>query len=150
HCKRIVARNPAFAVALLRHTRPEPRHYGGSKLEPWFELLDEWSVFDFVWEDEHRGAPPLGEPIAHWFGRIVRDEVPASKRTLEMFAKLVPRLQKEDVPLPLSVTGRYRADEIDVDVLEACLTLGIKVDDPPANSSITFSGWLSANPDHPL
>ena len=39
-CKRIVARSPAFAVALLRHTRPEPRYYGESKLGPWFELLE--------------------------------------------------------------------------------------------------------------
>ncbi len=96
HCKRIVARNPAFAVALLRHTRPEARHYGESKLGPWFELLEEWGVLDYLWQDEHRGAPPLGEPIAHWFARIVHDEVPAPERTLEMLEKLAPRLRGED------------------------------------------------------
>jgi hypothetical protein len=84
HCKRIVARNPAFAVALLRHTRPEPRYYGESKLGPWFELFEEWGVLDYLWEDELRGAPPLGEPIAHWFGRIIRDDIPAPTRTLDM------------------------------------------------------------------
>jgi hypothetical protein len=151
HCQRIVARNPAFAIALLRHTRPEPRYYGESKLGPWFELLEEWDVIDFLWDDGHRGAPPLGEPIAVWFGRIVRDEIPAPQRTLEMLEKLAQRLKSENVPLPLSLRGRHhRSDDIDIDVLEACLTLGIKVEDPPQGVSVTFSGWLSANVDHRL
>jgi hypothetical protein len=150
HCKRIVDRNPAFAVALLRHTRPEPRHYGESKLGPWFDLLDEWGVFEYLWEDEHNGAPPLGEPIAHWFGRIVRDAVPAPRRTLEMLQKLAPRLKKENVPLPLSVGERYHTTTIDIDVLEACFVLEIKVADPPPEFTVTFSGWLSAEVDHPL
>ncbi len=150
HCKRIVARNPAFAVALLRHTRPEPRYYGESKLGPWFDLLEEWGVFEYLWEDEHNGAPPLGEPIADWFGRIVRDDVPAPRRTLEMLEKLTPRLKKENVPLPLAINQRYGSGTIDIDVLEACLVLGIKVADPPAEFTVTFNGWLSANVDHPL
>lgn len=150
HCKRIVARNPAFAVALLRHTRPEPRYYGESTLGPWFELLEEWGVFAYLWEDEHQGAPPLGEPVAHWFGRIVRDAVPAPKRTLEMLEKLAPRLRKGRIPLPLAAAQRYGANAIDVDVLEACLTFGITVDDPPSGFSVTFNGWLNANVDHPL
>src|SRR5262249_57430312 len=51
-CKRLVSRNPAFATALLRHTRPEPRYWGESKLGPWFDLLEEWGAFDFLWEDD--------------------------------------------------------------------------------------------------
>jgi hypothetical protein len=148
HCKRIVERNPGFAVALLRHTRPETRYYGESKLGPWFELIEEWDVFAYLWEDERQGAPPLGEPIAHWFGRIVRDETPAPKRTLEMLDKLAPRLKREKIPLPLSVAGRHSANAVDIDVLEACLVLGIKVDDPPAGFSVTFAAWLSADVDH--
>ena len=131
HCKRIVARNPAFAVALLRHTRPEPRYYGDSKLGPWFELLEEWGVLEFLWNDTHQGAPPLGEPIAGWFSHIVRDQIPAPRRTLEMLEKLAPRLKKENAPLSLSVGRRHGADAIDIDVLEACLQSGIKVADPP-------------------
>ncbi len=150
HCKRIVARNPAFAVALLRHTRPEPRYYGDSKLGPWFELLEEWGVLEFLWNDEHQGAPPLGEPIAGWFSHIVLDQIPAPKRTLEMLEKLAPRLKTENVPLSLSVGRRHGADAIDIDVLEACLRSGIKVGDPPPESTVTFSGWLSASVDHPL
>jgi hypothetical protein len=151
HCKRIVARNPAFAIALLRHTRPEPRYYGDSKLGAWLELLEEWDVLDFLWEDEHRGAPPLGEPIALWLSRIIRDEMPAPNRTLEMLQKLAPRLKKEGAPLVLSVGNRWgRADAIDVDVLEACFVLGIKVDDPPVAATVSFNGWLTADLDHPL
>src|SRR5206468_1691043 len=121
-------RNPAFAVALLRHTRPEPRHYGDSKLGPWFELLQEWGVLDYLWEDGHRGAPPLGEPVAHWFGRILRNEIPAPRRTLDMLDQLTPRLKQENTPLPLSAGQRYGgASAMDVDVLEACLTRGIAV-----------------------
>ena len=151
HCKRLVARSPAFAVALLRHTRPEQRRYGESKIGAWFELIEEWGVYPYLWEDEHQGAPPLGEPIALWFSRIVRDEVPAPKRTLEMLEKLAPRLKKEKTPLPLSVAERgYGADSIDIDVLEACLGLGITVDDPSPGHSITFAGWLTADVDHPF
>src|SRR5207249_924809 len=42
------------------------------------------------------------------------------------------------------------AGAIDIDVLEACLTSGIKVDDPPQGITVTFGGWLTANVDHPL
>jgi hypothetical protein len=151
HCKRIVARNPAFAVALLRHTKPEPRYYGESKLGPWLELLEEWGVFPFLWEDLHRGAPPLGEPVAAWFARIIQDDVPAPRRTLDMLQKLVPRLKAEKAPLQLvSQRHRYGGNAIDLDVLEACLVLGVQVDDPPELFSITFDGWLTAAVDHGL
>jgi hypothetical protein len=150
HCKRIVARNPAFALALLRHTKPEPRYYGDSKLGPWIELLDEWGVLEYLWKDKHKGAPPLGEPIAAWFSRIVRDAIPAPQRTLAILEKLAPRLKKENEPLSLSIAERHRSTDVDIDVLEACLALGIKVGDPPPNFSVSFSGWLSANIDHPF
>ncbi|WP_165220079.1 hypothetical protein [Aquisphaera insulae] len=150
HCKRIVARNPAFAVALLRHTRPEERYYGESTLGPWFDLIEEWGVLGFLPEDTHRGAPPLGEPVADWFGRIVRDDVPAPARTFQLLEKLAPRLRAEAVPVPLSKQRRYRSTEIDVDVLEACLVLEVPVADPPPECIVTFAGWLSAKPDHRL
>ncbi len=149
-CKRITARSPAFAVALLRHTRPETRYYGESKLGAWFEMLEEWGVIEYLWEDRLRGAPPLDEPIAVWFGRVVCDEVPAPKRTLEMLEKLAPRLKKEKTPLGLAIRRRYGVSTIDIDVLEACFGLGVQVDDPPAEFEVTFAGWLSADVDHPL
>jgi hypothetical protein len=148
NCKRIVARNSRFPVALLRHTRPEPRYYGESKLGPWLELLEEWGVLDYLWVDGHLGAPPLGEPVATWFARIVQDEVPAPKRTLQLLENLTPRLKKEDVALELSTGKGYRSQSIDVDVLEACLTSGIKVANPPPSFAVTFSGWLTANVNH--
>ena len=149
HCQRIVARSPAFAVALLQHTRPAETYYGGSQLGPWLDLIEKWGVFPYLWEDEHQGAPPLGESIAEWFGRIVRADEPAEERTLDMLQGLIPRLKKEKKPLCLSKKGRWdNSDTIDVDVLEACLAAGIKVDDPPENVEVTFDGWIMADNDH--
>ncbi|MFO0960355.1 MAG: hypothetical protein U0800_23455 [Isosphaeraceae bacterium] len=150
HCKRIVARSPEFAMALLRHTRPEPRYWGGSTQGPWLESLEEWGVLEFLWEDALRGAPPLGEPVAVWFGRIVRDAVPALTYTLRMLENLAPRLKREGVPIPLSVAERYRSTPIDIDVLETCFALGIPVADPPKNFSVTFSAWMLSEIDHPF
>ena len=48
------------------NTKPEPRYDGDSKLGPWFELLDDWGVLEFLWKDQHKGAPPLGEPMGTW------------------------------------------------------------------------------------
>jgi hypothetical protein len=148
-CKRLVSRSPRFAVALLRHTRPEPRYYGESKLHPWLDLLEEWGVLDYLPEDEHKGAPPLGEPIATWLSRVIREQVPAAKRSLELLEKLTARLKKENVPLELSISRGYWSTAIDVDVLETCLSSGIKVNDPLASTTVTFAGWLSAHLDHP-
>ncbi len=150
HCKRIVARNPAFAVGLLRHTRPEERYYGESKTGPWLELLEDWGVFEYLWEDEHKGAPKLGEPVAAWFGRLIRDQVPVTDQLLEMLKNLVPRLKQEKHFLQVLKPGRWRSDTVDVDVLEACLTHGVVVDDLPENATITFNGWLAAEPTHAL
>ncbi len=111
-------------------------------------MLQDWGVFEYLWVDEHNDSPPLGEPIAEWFGRVVRFELPVPAMVLDMLKKLEPRLKDEGVPLPLSIKQRYRADVIDVDVLETCLDRGIKVDDPPEEMTVTFDGWLMAEPDH--
>ena len=105
---------------------------------------------EYLWHDEHRGAPALGEPVAHWFSRIVCDEIPAPARTLEMLEKLAPRLKHENVPLALSAARRHHNTAIDIDVLEACLVLGIKVADPTGELDVSFWGWLSPNADHRL
>ena len=147
--QRIVDRSPAFAVALLRHTKPEATYYD-SKTMPWLKLLHDWGVFEYLWQDEHNGAPPLGEPIAEWFGRVLRFELPVPAMVLDMLEKLEPRIKEEGVPLPLSLKQRYRADVIDIDVLETCFARGINVDDPPEEMTVTFDGWLMNEPDHPF
>ncbi|TWT63842.1 hypothetical protein Pan54_46010 [Rubinisphaera italica] len=139
-CKNLVKRSPEFAVALLRHTKPETRYYGESKLWPWINLLEEWGTLEFLWEDEHKGAPPLGEPIVEWFSRIIKEQTPVPLRVLEMFENLIPRLILEDNPLSFS-------REIDLDLLEACLKSDVKVE-VDDQASITFDGWLIAEPDH--
>ena len=149
YCKNIVSRDPAFAISLLRHAQSKETYYGESKLLAWLALLEGWGVFPYLWKDCHNGAPPLGEPIATWFGRVVRDEVPAPALVLSMLEKLAPRLKKEKTPLALTTKRAYRT-EIDIDVIEACLTLGMTVDDPPAEFSVKFDAWLAADVDHPL
>jgi hypothetical protein len=150
HCTGIVARNAEFAMALLRHTRPNDRGYGESQLWPWLDLLEQWGVLEFVWQESHRGASVLGEPIAEWFGRIARESVPPTVRAFEMLEKLAPRLQTEKRPLSLSVQHRSYYPPIDVDLLEACFALGIIVDDPPQSLTISYNGWLSLELDHPF
>ena len=51
---------------------------------------------------------------------------------------------------PLAIGQRYGTGSIDIDVLEACLVTGIKIYDPTDHFSVTFSGWLAANVDHPI
>jgi hypothetical protein len=145
--QRVVDRSPAFAVALLRHTRPEATYYDDKTL-PWLQLLQDWGVFEYLWEDEHNGAPPLGEPIAEWFGRVLRFEQPAPVMILEMLKNVEARLKDEGAAVQLSCKQRYRADVIDVDVLETCLARGIVIDDPPEEVTVSFDGWLLDSPDH--
>ncbi len=87
HVQRIVDRSPAFAVALLRHTKPQETYYD-DKTMPWLNMLHDWGVFEYIWEDEHNDAPPLGEPIAEWFGRVLRFELPVPAMVLDMLKKL--------------------------------------------------------------
>ncbi|EDL62252.1 hypothetical protein [Gimesia maris] len=148
HSQRIVARKPAFAIALLQQTKPEADRYYESKTDVWLELLEQWGVLEFLWEDQYQGAPPLGEPIAIWLGRLIGEQVPASNQILEMFRKLIPRLNQEQTPLPLQVSGRYRGRSIDVDLLEAALANGIPVADPVGGCSISFLGWLEIDNAH--
>lgn len=150
HCKRIVARNPAFAINLLRHTKPEPRYYGENQVWSWLELLESWGVLEFLWDADLRNAPPLGEPVAEWFVRIIHQLVPVPACVLEMLIKLAPRLKKEGVPIQL-ISVRYHSS-IDIDVLEGCMQLGVAVASPLENQNfdITFNGWLTADVDHQL
>ncbi len=67
-----------------------------------------------------------------------------------MLEKLVPRLKKENVPLELSIARRHAGTAIDIDVLEACLRLGVKVGDPQPEFKVTFTGWLTTTVDHPF
>ncbi|RCS54072.1 hypothetical protein DTL42_02670 [Bremerella cremea] len=148
YCRRIVQRNSAFAVALLRYTQSKVQLYEESKLWDWLDLLEAWGVFEFLWEDEHLGAPPLGEPIADWFGRISRHELPIPKRVFWMLERLTPRLKKEGAPLPLSTGIRWNTKPADIDLIETCLDLGIEVQPLPKEAAVDFNGWLMEQPDH--
>lgn len=150
HCQKLVARNPAFAIALLQHTKPVDDYRNLGKTEAWLELLDQWGTFEFLWEDGHQGAPPLGEPIAVWLGRLLRNVRPLPDRLLDLFQKLVPRLRAEGTPLALAEKQRYYYRSIDIDLLEAALANGVLVADPPAAAPIDFQGWLARENDHAL
>jgi hypothetical protein len=148
HCKRLVARNPAFAVALLQHTKPMDDYRNMGKTEAWLELLDQWGALKFLWEDGYQGAPPLGESVADWLGRLLRNVRPLPDRLLDMFQKLVPRLRAEGVPLLLAEKQRYYYRSIDIDLLEAALANDVPVADPPAGAPIDFQGWLTRENGH--
>lgn len=148
HCRRIIKRNPGFAMALIRHTKPEVSYWGESKLWPWLDLLDDWGVLEFLREEGHQGAPPLEEPIAAWFGRILLHELPVPRRVLDMLEHLAPRLKEEGEPLSLYANLGWRSRGADVDVLETCLDLDIPLAAFPPECEVDFNGWLMEEPDH--
>ena len=69
--------------------------------------------------------------------------------SLESIKETVTVTAQMPSPLAQASTTKVRSKR-DIDVLEACLVSGIKVDDPPPDFSVTFDGWLTANVDHRL
>ena len=74
--QRLVDRNPAFAVGLLRLTNFVTGY------ESWLAFLQECAVFSYLWRDQHNGSPALGQPIADWFSPVINAYVPTTALTL--------------------------------------------------------------------
>ncbi len=147
-CQRVSARNPAFAMALLRHTQASRRYYQESHLPAWLQMLDDWGVFPYLWDESREDVPPLGQPVAEWLAPLIQDETPPSPIVLNLIEQLAPRLRREGQPLQLVGNGYHK--QIDVDVLEMCLELEIPLADPSdADYEVSFLGWLSEVVDHP-
>ncbi|HEV7283007.1 MAG TPA: DNA-binding protein [Pirellulaceae bacterium] len=149
HARRIVKRNPAFAMWLLVHTQPQASYRGNDSTWQWIELLDEWKVLEFLWKEDVPSEPEIPGGRAGWIGRLARLETSPDKRIFELLEKSAATIRKEDKPVPLFEKPRWGHPTIDVDVLEACIDLGLPLDEFPESFTVSFEGWLRAEVDHP-
>ncbi|MCO8121995.1 DNA-binding protein [Stieleria sp. TO1_6] len=146
----LVQQSDSFGLWLLVHTNCDDDYYNNSPAWDWLDQLDRWKVL-----------PLLAKPVAElpsdvqipggragWFSRLASAGVPPKKRFFELLESAAAALREEAQPLNLGTQRGYASKPADVDVLEACLDLGIPVAELPANAGIGFSGWLQTNPDH--
>jgi hypothetical protein len=149
HVKRIVARSSQFAVWLLVHTNPQTGYSGDSTVWPWLDLLDEWNVLPWLSAEDLPAEPEIPGGRAGWIGRLARVESSPDKRVLELLEQMADVLRREGQPVPLFEKPRWGRPRVDVDVLEACLDLGLPLNDAPEQLEFDFNGWLRAAVDHP-
>ncbi|MGV3484396.1 MAG: DNA-binding protein, partial [Planctomycetaceae bacterium] len=83
---------------------------------------------------------------AQWIAAIAAVENSPDKRVFELLDSMADVLKADGKPIPL--TSGYRGRSIDVDVLEACLDLGLEVP-LPESFELDFDGWLRREVDHP-
>ncbi len=149
YVKRIVKRSPQFAVWLLVHTNPQSRYSGDSVAWQWIDLLDGWNVLPYLWAEKLPAEPEIPGGKAGWIGRLARLETSPDKRIFELLEAMTEALKKEGKPVRLFEKARWGHATIDVDVLEACLDLGIELAEFPDEFQVDFAGWLRAEIDHP-
>jgi hypothetical protein len=147
---RIVARNEEFGVWLLAHTDPQPQYNDDSLVWQWLDQLEEWNVLPLL----SKPADQLPDDVeipggrAGWFSRLASVEASPNKRVFELLEQMADVLRAEGQPIDLARTKSWRSI-VDVDVLEACLQLGLEVADPRGNLTLSFDGWLREMIDHP-
>ena len=76
HCQRLVARNPAFAVAFFATLGRNRDTTATASWEPGWICWTSGVRSNICGRTSIKVPRRLGEPIAIWFGRIVRDETP--------------------------------------------------------------------------
>jgi hypothetical protein len=146
----IVKRNDAFAVWLLVHTNPQPRYSDDSVVWSWIDLLDAWNALPLLW----RPASELPSHVtipggrAGWISRLATVEQSPNKWVFELLEKMGAVLRQEGNPVDLKPARKWH-HWVDVDILEACLQLGIPVSDSVTQCDLEFSGWLRESIDHP-
>lgn len=146
----IVKRNDAFAVWLLVHTNPQPRYSDDSVVWSWIDLLDAWNALPLLWRPANEMPSEVSIPggRAGWISRLATVEQSPNKWIFVLLEKMAPVLREEGVPVDLKPARKWH-HWVDVDVLEACLQLGIPVNDSVGQCDLEFSGWLRESIDHP-
>ncbi len=146
----IARRSDSFAVWLLAHTNPQPRYDDDSLVWAWLDLLEAWDVLPWLWKPADQLPRDVEIPggRAGWISRLATVEQSPAKRVFELLEAMADVLVAEARPVNLKPASRWQK-WVDVDVLEACLQLGIPVSDETAQCELDFSGWLREFPDHP-
>lgn len=116
--------------------------------QQWLELLGECGALEAVIvpaETVPEECRPVGGAAA-WFSRELSHTFSGyrSRLPFELFGllrRMAPRLIAEGQPITLDTTKYYQAD-IDLDLLEQALELGVPINDPQPKSSIDLAKWL--------
>ncbi|PID63460.1 MAG: hypothetical protein CSB44_01635 [Gammaproteobacteria bacterium] len=135
----------AWLVALI----PFGSHdeYEGS-IEEWLDWLGQWKALRVLSlsSDEWPGDVVLPGGLSGWFARLIRDVAVPPPALFDLLEAAAPRLIEEGVPLDLWPEGHISAD---VDLVEACLDLGIPLGEIHPSAELSFSGWCLGERDHP-
>ncbi len=145
----VARRSDSFAVWLLAHTNPQARYTDESLVWAWLDLLEAWDVLPWLWKPADQLPRDVEIPggRAGWISRLATVEQSPAKRVFELLEAMADVLVAEGLPVNLKPASRWQK-WVDVDVLEACLQLGIPVSDETAQCDLDFSGWLREFPDH--
>ena len=134
--KKLVTRNDQVAGILLNMI-PASSAWERNDLWPWLEYLDAWGILSNIWED---GIPEQAQPTegaAAWFTRACQSVDTLHPPIFDLLETLAPRLKRDGVPLDLCHPPRWGGGfEIDPNLLDLTLSLGIVVADPPADAEV--------------
>ena len=107
----------------------------------WLAMLESCGAHQLLLDGTVGAAQWLGSWALHrqrgWWGRSGR--LPAE---CTLVARLAERLRADGEPVVL-VRDRHRVSACDLDLLDACLTAGIPVADPPERGMLPLGDWLA-------
>lgn len=146
---KMIKSDKGIGVWLLVHSNPKTSYYTESNVWEWIDLLEEWGVLPLLSTPASELPKDIEIPggRAGWIGRVGTVENSPPKRLFELIEQMAPTLLADGKPVPL-IGSPYRTN-LDVDVLEAFLELGVQVEISSQNMELDFSGWLREEIDHP-
>lgn len=139
----LAAADPALRGRLLGMF---PQHVGD---DVWLEVLERAGATAALTEPQGTAPSAAESPDgpAGWLGRFDvhrqrrgwRKGTGRSARLLALFERMSGRLKADGLPVVLC----RRHSGVDLDLLDACLALGVPVADPDGNARYQVSRWLS-------
>lgn len=152
---RAAEHDPKVAELLLGITPTMPGSDNHTADESWLELLAECGVFDLL----AAPLPPAPEAAAFsalaWLGAFARNGTrgwhqrlrrensfrPRAVKLLELVGRMGPRLVAEQAAGGADLTLCAWPDA-DIDLIDQCLALGVRVADPTAEFGFDLPSWL--------
>ncbi len=142
--RRLADDDPEVAGMLL-NLLPVPSGMWGSEFfSRWLEHLDEWGLLADLWRDDVPAAAGPRGGVAAWIERFLAPRTEVPDRLLEVLRQAAGRIVQDGRPLQLAVrTWGYR-HEVDVDLLDLALELGVPLADPPEHTECDLKAWAGA------